>query len=405
MKKRYVILIMTILSSVLCFGCGKTEKESVALSVWTSQDTYDLVNDELEAFKQLHADEADITFTLSVESEDSCGSMVRSNAEAAADIFTYADDQLDFMYDAGVLAEITENTDAVITSVGGSSSGAAAAAMRDGKLYAYPLTAGNSYFLYYNASYFSPDDLKTLDAILDKADASGKKFTMDYSSGWYIYSFFKGAGLDVYKTEEGNNYCNWNAVNTKYTGVDVAEAMLSIAKHPGFISCNDDGFVEGVKDGSIIAGVNGAWNADNVKAAWGDDYAAIKLPTFTIAGDQVQMASFAGYKLVSINSNTQYPEWAMKVAEYLTSKDSQLARFSVTGECPANTEAASDSAVQSAPAVKALAEQSVYGNTQNVNDCFWDASGKFGITIASGNEGGRDLQELLDDTVKAITAQ
>ena len=403
MKKRNLI-ITAIAAAMLLTGCGgKTPKETVSLSVWTSEDTYDLVTGQLEAFKEAYADEADFVFNVSVESEDSCGKMVLTNAEAAADIFTYADDQLDMMYEKNILLPITENADSVISSVGGADSGAASAAMRDGKLYAYPLTAGNSYFLYYNASYFSPDDLKTMDSILAVAAAAGKKVTVDYSSGWYIYSFFKGAGLDVYKTGDGKNFCNWNAENTKYTGVDVAEAMLSIATNPGFISCDDSGFTAGVEDGSIIAGVNGAWNADNVKKCWGDDYAAVKLPTYTLAGDQVQMASFAGYKLVSVNSNTQYPEWAMKVAEHLTCRDSQLERFSVTGECPANIEAAASDAVQSAPAVKALSEQSVYGNTQNVAECFWDASGKFGITIASGNESGRDLQELLDETVADIT--
>ena len=403
MKKHISFITTLILSALLC-GCGASAStENIVLSVWTSEDTVDLVTKQLDEFKQLHSDEADLTFNISIESEDSCGKMVVSNAEAAADIFTYADDQLDMMYEAGLLSEITENSESVISSVGGIDSGAACASMRDGKLYAYPLTAGNSYFLYYNASYFTPDDLKTMDSILEAAEKAGRKFSMDYSSGWYIYSFFKGAGLDVYKTSDGKNFCNWNATDTEYTGVDVAEAMLSIAKHPGFIACNDEAFVEGVKDGSIIAGVNGAWNADNIKAAWGDDYAAIKLPTYTVAGDQVQMASFAGYKLVSINSNSNHPEWAMKAAEYLTSGEAQLARFSVTGECPANVSAASDSAVQSAPAVKALSEQSVYGHTQNVVDTFWDASGKFGITLASGNESGRDLQELLDETVTAIT--
>ena len=391
-------------AAVLLCGCG-AKRENVTLSIWTSQDTYDLVNEELEDFKAEYADEADFTFNVSVESEDSCGKMVVSDPDAAADIFTYADNQLNMMLENDLIAEITVNGDQVISAVGGESSGAASAAMRNGNLYACPLTAGNSYFLYYNAAYFSPDDLKTLDGILDAAAASGKKFTMDYSSGWYIYSFFKGAGLDVYKTDDGKNFCNWNATNTKYTGVDVAEAMLSVASHPGFSNLNDEGFVSGVKDGTVIAGINGAWNADTVKAAWGDDYAAIKLPTYTVAGDQVQMASFAGYKLVSVNSRCEYPEWAMRVAEYLTSEKSQLERFAVTGECPANIAAASNEAVQSAPAVKALAEQSVYGNTQNVSDSFWDASGKFGISIASGNEGNRDLQELLDETVTAITEQ
>lgn len=76
---------------------------------------------------------------------------------------------------------------------------------------------------------------------------------MDFSSGWYIYSFFKGAGLELGLSADGvSNDCNWNATDTTYTGVDVAEAMLRIAGHDGFVSCDDQGFLDGVKAGRSL---------------------------------------------------------------------------------------------------------------------------------------------------------
>ena len=363
-----------------------------------------MLEEGIAEFQALHADEVVIDYTISLEGEDTCKDTILNDPEHAADIFSFADDQFDELYRSGVLHEITEDTDTVIEAVGGKDSTIANVVTVDGKIYAYPMTAGNGYFLYYNKAYFKDSDLKTLDRILEVAAKNDKKFTMDFNNGWYIYSFFQGAGLTLNLSEDGlTNECDWNAKNTTYTGVDVAEAMLAIASHPGFVNLGDDGFVEGVENGEIIAGVNGAWNAGKVEAAWGDDYGAVMLPTYTLAGDQVQMYSFAGYKLMGISAYSLYPEWSMRLAEYLTNEENQIKRFEAIGECPVNMKAAQSEEVQKAPAVAAFASQSEYANVQRVANPYWDAAGKFGITIAGQNSGGRNLQELLDETVAEIT--
>ncbi|MBQ9233736.1 MAG: extracellular solute-binding protein [Lachnospiraceae bacterium] len=408
-KIKKIICIVACVSLITgsLVGCGNKKKKdipTIQLSLWGDERSVPLLEDAVSEFQKLHEDEVKIEYTISLEGENTCKETILGDPEHAADIFAFADDQFDELYRAGTLLEITYDADEIIDSVGGKDSGIADVVTRDGKVYAYPMTAGNGYFLYYNKAYFNDDDLKTLDAILDVAAENQKKFTMDFSNGWYIYSFFKGAGLELSMSEDGlSNYCNWNATDTKYKGIDVAQAMLDIASHPGFVSYGDDDFVKGVQDGEIIAGVNGAWNAGKVEAAWGEDYGAVKLPTYTINGEQVQMCSFAGYKLIGISAYTKYPEWSMKLAEYITNEDNQLKRFETIGECPVNVKAAQSEKVLEAPAIAALAEQSVYGNVQRVAQPFWDAAVKYGITIAGQNSGGRDLQELLDIMVEEAT--
>ena len=108
--------------------------------------------------------------------------------------------------------------------------------------------------------------------------------------------------MDMYLNDDGvTNYCNWNRTDGDINGVDVAEAMINIAKNPGFLNAGDDEFEKGVKDDSIIAGVSGVWLATTIEEAWGDNYGAVKLPTYTCAGKQVQMSSYAGYKYVGVN--------------------------------------------------------------------------------------------------------
>lgn len=385
-------------------GCGKEKEEipKVKISIWADERYYSMLQEELNEFKKMHADEAEFEFTLSMEGEGTCKDTIMMNPDRAPDIFSFADDQLEDLYNNNILLEITQNTDRITEAVGGEKSGAASASMRDGKLYAYPVTAGNGYFLYYNTDYITENDIQTMDGLLTAARKNGRKISMDFSSGWYLYSFFKGAGLDVY--DDGDiNFCSWNAENTTpYKGVDVANAILDIANDKGFVSLDDAAFIKGVQDGTVIAGVNGAWNSDIVKKTWGERFAACKLPTYTISGKQEQMCSFTGYKLMGISNKTEYPEYCMELAEYLTNEKNQIKRFEQTGECPADLKAASDKKVQSSPAVVALAEQSVYGFTQNIADQFWDASGRFGIILAAGNPDGKDLQELLDETKNSI---
>ncbi len=89
-------------------------------------------------------------------------------------------------------------------------------------LYAYPLTANNGYFMFYDKSYFSHKDIKTLDSLLDVAAQKNKKVVMDLSSGWYLYSFFGNTGLTLsINDDEITNPCNRNATDTPIKGTAV----------------------------------------------------------------------------------------------------------------------------------------------------------------------------------------
>lgn len=403
-RKKLFLGILCAMVSIMILGCGSKKQEEIQISLWTDERNKKVLQKELDAFRKLYKEQAKFRFSISTEGEDTCKGTVLSNPKGAADIYTFADDQLDDLITAKALLEITENVDVVLDAVGGKDSGAAKAVLRDGKMYAYPETAGNGYFMYYNSEFFEEEDITSLDRILDICREHNKKFTMDLSSGWYLYSFFKGAGLELVCNEEKTaNICNWNATDTKYKGVDVAEAILKITSNEAFISLNDDAFVDAVKSGEVIAGINGAWNAEKISEAWKEGYAATKLPTYTLCGEQKQMCSFMGYKIVGINAYTKHPKWCMKLAEFLTNRENQLLRFETTGECPSNEEAAKSEKIQESPAVAALGEQSAFGYTQSIAEPFWSAAGKLGVSLSAGNLDQRDLQELLDETQREIT--
>ena len=404
MKKLLAMVLAAVMVLSLC-SCA-TAEETVALRVWVG-DNADLpwINSVIENFKAAHPEKT-YDISVDIQAEGDCSKRVLNDTEAAADVFTFADDQFNSLMNAEALQQVMVDADEIIAANGGANAGAVQASTgADGNLYAYPATADNGYFMFYNKEYFTAEDVQTLDGMLAKAAAAGKYVGFPMSDAWYLYSFFQGAGLDMYVTEDGvTNTCNWNATDTEITGVQVVEALLAITSNPGFLDANSDPFVAGVKDGSIIAGVSGTWNAKVAQEAWGENYAACKLPTYTVAGKQVQMASFSGYKLVGVNPHSANVGVAMMLADYITNEDNQAKRFNDRQLGPSNIAVNKSEAVQSAPAIAALAAQSDYATLQRVGANYWSSAESLGEILASGDTQGKTTQQLVDDAVAGITA-
>ena len=182
------------------------------------------------------------------------------------------------------------------------------------------------------------------------------------------------------------------------------QALLNITSHPGFVAQADAGFIQGVNNGTCIAGISGVWNAVTIQKAWGSNYGACKLPTYTCNGQQIQMASFKGYKMFGVNTYSKHLGWAHKLADWITNEQNQILRFEERSQGPSNVVAAASDAVEEVPAIVAVIEQSQYGVLQRVGNSYWDACTSFGDTIAAGNPDNMPLQDLLDRLVSGITA-
>lgn len=413
MKKITFLLFLSVGLILLLSACGNqksqipsgdetVQQQAVKLTVWGAEEDLELLREITAAFQSHYAGQASFQITCQPQSESSCKDVLLGDLEAGADVFTFADDQVAALAAAGALDPI-EDAASVRTK---NLSAAVEAASVENTLYAYPLTADNGYFLYYNKAYFTQEDVRTMDGILSAAEEAGRQFSMDWTSAWYVYAFFGNTGLTVGLNEDGiTNYCTWNSTDNPITGVNVAQAMLSIAASPGFSSRTDEEFLAGVKDGSVIAGVSGVWNAVAIQEAWGENMGAVKLPTFTCKGQQVQMASFSGCKLVGVNAYSAHPEWAARLAEWITNEENQRRRFELRGQGPANSAAAASAEVQSSPAIAALLAQSEFSQLQRIGGKFWDPVTEFATNMAEGNSSGASLQAQLDYMVENITAR
>ena len=388
-------LLAFALAAMMLFGLaasGLAEGETVTLKVWGSQEDQELLGVLVENFKAANPDTTwDIS--LGVVGEPDAKARYLEDPAAAADVFAFSNDQLLDLVNADALYEVTRNLDAIVAA---NSAGSIESATLDGVLYGYPMTADNGYFLYYDKSVLSEEDVQTLDGILAKANEAGKKVFMDVSNGWYIASFFLGAGCTLGLDENGKQTCDFN----NEAGVAAGEAIRAFTADPAFLTGDDSVLTGGMGD-TICAGVSGTWNAAAIQEKLGENYAACKLPTFTLNGEQVQMSSFIGTKLIGVNTQTAHPVEAMMLAEFLTNEEAQQLRFEMREIGPSNSNVAASEEVQANIALAALAEQSQYGVSQKyVLGNFWTPSEAFGLAME--NQSTDDRPTLLDPMVAQI---
>ena len=411
MRRKFFLLLLSVsllLAITACKNQTQPEEERqetaevVQLTVWGAEEDEALLQQIFDSFQRHYAGQAEFRITYQAQSESSCKDVLLGDLENGADVFAFADDQAAALAAAGALDPIENEAEIRAASL----PAAADAASVDGVMYAYPLTADNGYFLYYNKAYFSEEEIQSLNRMTDAAARAGREVTMDWSSAWYVYSFFGNTGLEIGLNEDGiTNYCTWNSADGPIRGVDVAQAMLDIASSPGFSSRTDLDFLAGVQDGSVVAGVSGVWNAVAIEQAWGENFGAAKLPLFTCAGQEVQMASFSGCKLVGVNAYSQHPQWAARLAEWITNEENQVLRFTMRGQGPANLNAANSPETQASPAIAALLAQSEFSHLQRVGGKFWDPVTVFAASMAQGNPSRESLQAQLDRMTEGVTAR
>lgn len=180
-KQKTALLVAGALIASALAGCGSTETagqkgtetESVRLMVWSpsedqSKESGEWLQNTCEDFAALHP-EWDITFVYGIADEATAANQVAQDPEASADVFMYANDTLTIMTDANALAKFggkyreeieKTNSPEVLNSL-----------VKDGDLYGVPFTT-NTWFMYYDKSVFSEEDIKNLDTMLEKGVVS-----------------------------------------------------------------------------------------------------------------------------------------------------------------------------------------------------------------------------------------
>ncbi|MBR1534755.1 MAG: extracellular solute-binding protein, partial [Ruminococcus sp.] len=384
MKKFLALLLAVLMLASILVACGgggdkKTSdggdasidiEDGAKLLVWAPDKAIDLTKELCEAFKKEHSDK-NITIDVQVQSESEAATQVLNDKDAAADVFGFASDQFNKLMTANALAPVFDPDDIIDRN---SETSVKAATGSDGALYAFPETDDNGYFLVYDKSIISDEQAASFEGILEACRKAGKKFVMDAGNGYYscIFIFTGGLtleGTDAEGTQQFNSYDEEAVVDSLEAFAnlfhDYSDVFLSseVAKIPTGMAADPQ---------IVAAGIDGTWDTNAIKEALGDNYGAAKLPTVKIKGEDKQMISLHGYKLIGVNAVSEYPNAAQALADFLTNEESQIKRAEGLGWGPSNTKAKEDKSVTDSPSISAALAQSENSVAQvNMSDTFW----------------------------------
>lgn len=388
MRKKFLRMLAVVLAAALLLaGCGGTadvqgSAEKVRLMVWSpsedqSKDSGQWLQTCCERFAELHP-EWDITFVYGVADEATAANAVAQDPEASADVFLYANDTLTIMTDAKALAKFggkyaqqiqSTNSPALLDSL-----------TMDGYLYGVPFTT-NTWYMYYDTRVFSPEDVQSLDAMLEKGVVS-----FPFVNSWYLPAFYFGNGCTLFgdgtQEELGADFGGENAV-------EVTEYLVDLVDNPNFRIDQDGSGMAGLRDGSVHAIFSGSWDAASVSEILGENMGVAALPTYELNGETKQMYSYAGSKAIGVNTASQYMVPAVELAIYLGSAEAQLLHYDLRNVIPCNTELNQDPAIASDPVVQA--QNDTFDRTSklqpfvpSMNNC-WVPMENMGKAIRNGS--------------------
>lgn len=392
MKKKLVsLLLVSAMAFGTLAGCGNSndskkadtkdageskdgETKDVSLTVWSPQEDQDTgwLKQQCEAFNEAHP-EWNVTFTYGVCPEGEAKDTVKNDVEGSADVYMLANDNIPDLVSCNGLAEIggsylddikANNSESIVSSV-----------TYNDAVVAFPFTS-NTWFMYYDKSVFSEDDIKSLDTMLEKG-----KVSFPITNSWYIASFYAANGCTLFgdgtKEDDGIDFGGDK-------GAAVTNYLVDLVANPNFVNDADGAGIAGLRDKSVNAIFSGTWDADAVEEALGENMGVAALPTVKIDGQDQQMKSFMGSKAVGVNPNAKDMEVAMSLAAYLTNEESQLAHYEMRNVLPSNTNIdVSDSAIAEAVA-DVMKNTSIVQPLVSKMGNYWSPAENMGKAIFAG---------------------
>ncbi|MBQ4128671.1 MAG: extracellular solute-binding protein [Ruminococcus sp.] len=417
MKRILALIIAVLMMATLFVGCnGETgdnggaaalEPEAGAtLKVWAPDAALEVFKAQCDAFIAQYPD-AGIKIEVVAQGEGDAATNLLNDPEAAADVFSFACDQLNRLNDAGVIMPVNTNLAADVTAR--NSEASIKAATLNDLLLAYPETGDNGYYLVYDKTYVTDEDAKTLEGVFEACRKAGKKFIVDAGNGFYSCMFPFTGGLTIEGLEGEDNDVQ------KFNEYDEAEVVATLEAFATLFHEYDDIFFStdpskisaGLAEdpSTCAAGIDGSWNAATVASVLGENYGAAKLPTIKVNDEDKQIVSMHGYKLIGVNAMSKYPNAAQLLADYLSGEACQLERAEKISWGPSNTAAAESEVVTGNVAISAILEQSQYSVPQvNIASTFWDPMGNLGNNLfkEDAKYDTDTLTALLDKTIANI---
>ncbi len=409
-----ILLIAVMLVATLC-ACNSSDPSTSAdeskstelagtydVKVWVAENAVNLTKTQIDNFNSTNTLGIKFNATIQPVSESDSATQMITDVEAGGDIFCFAQDQFARLVQAGALAKLGTAAAATVTEA--NDAGVVAAATSGEDLYAYPLTADNGYFMYYDKSIIPESDVDSLEKLIEDCEKAQKYFAFEMnSSAWYLASFFFATGcVSEWTTEtDEDGKMQFTSVNDTF---DSANGLISVK---GMKKLVDSKFHLSGEDASKAAAfannaavvVTGTWAFSDIKEILGDNMGVTDLPSFTVDGKEYHLGSFNGCKLMGVKPQTDAVKQAAlhQLAQYLTGEQCQLERFNELAWGPSNSNAQKNEAVQANPGLAALIKQNEFSVPQGqIHGSWWDIAKVIADDVkAATDEAG--LQKALDN--------
>lgn len=372
------------------------------LTVWSPQEDQDTnwLQDQCEAFAAEHPNWK-INFNYGVCPEGEAKDNVTKDVEAAADVYMLANDNIPDLVSAGALSELGGDYLGYVTST--NSDSILASVTYNDSVVAFPFTP-NTWFMYYDKSVFSEDDVKNFDTMLEKAGEAGKKVSFKLTDSWYIEAFYVANGCTLFgdgtDTDAGIDFGGDKAAA-------VTEYLVDLAANPNFLVDADGSGLAGLGD-SVAALFSGTWDAKAVKEKLGDNMGVAALPTVTIDGKEGQMKSFIGSKAIGVNPNAENQQVAMSLAAYLAGEKAQTAHYEMRNLLPSNINISlADDPIATA-VTNVMTDTSIMQPLCKEMSNYWSPAENMGKNIQSGEvtkDNAAEKTEEMNTTMNTDVAE
>ncbi len=363
------------------------------ITVWASDMSVGLFQEQIAEFNRSNEYGITINATVVPVSEADAANQTLQYPQDGADLYCFAQDQL---------ALLVQNE--ALTGLGAApaeklrrenSAGAVAAASFNGTLYAYPLSASNGYFMYYDKSVIPEEDVDSLEALIADCERTNRFFAFEVeSSAWYMASWFFATGcVSEWATDSTGNFISVKDTFNSPEGLIAAKGMKKLLDSPAFL---DSSLAEELASRAAVV-VSGTWDYLTAKSVLGGDLGVADLPSFTVDGKEYHLSSFNACKLLGVKPQTDEKKGAALhlLAQYLCGEQCQMERFEQLGWVPSNRNVQASPSVQADPALAALLQQNEYSVPQGmIHGSWWDIGRSLTAEIGAASDEA-DLKAAL----------
>ena len=402
MKKFLAIVMAAIMVlSMMSFASAELAGE-YDITIWVAENAVDLTKQQIEDFNNSNEDGIKFVATVEPVSEADAATQMITDVEAGGDIFCFAQDQFARLVQAGALAKLGAKAAEMV--IANNDAGTVAAATSGDTVYAYPLTADNGYFMYYDKSVIPDEDVDSLEKLIADCEAAQKYFAFEQqTSAWYLASFFFATGChSVWQTDDTGAFISVDDTFNSDKGLIAAKGLKKLVDSPFHLSSSSG---SEFNSGAAIV-VSGTWDYENVLGILGDNMGVTDLPSFEVAGKEYHLGSFNGCKLMGVKPQVDAVRGAVlhQLAQYLTGEKAQMERFEAKAWGPSNLADQASEAVQANPGLAALLLQAPYSVPQGqIHGSWWDIAKVIGDDVKNA-EDEAGLQAALDNYQTKIAA-